>query len=419
MRSTRTLALRLLPAVVAIAASGATFVACGGGGSGGFAGSVANLFVGSASQADLSGQTSAFTGDLGAGTTITFPAVKGGNYLFQVQTTDSDDDVVFDVYSETGGHIRSKTVDSGSGWAYQHDAETQHLLVFVRPWNPVDLGIKVTSLTVTGTGPYAQDRFHVNFFTVGKFTGYGFHNDLVATADQAAFTDAVMAKVRQLFAQTNIQISYEGFHYTAAQISAQDGSLIAPDEQAVCSAGESMTGTGFQQVATDGLNRWGNFGFAASDPVFARAHGIDVFIVHHFTNDGTVGLSPRPGQMTGNGADTALVCSTFLRLQGSLIPRTPDQVATVLAHELGHFLGLQHTTTFDPSPSNPTRAIDDGLADTPACTVLADANGDGIVGIGDGCQDEGNIMFYQAGAQTIFSARQASVMRSLLSIQEH
>lgn len=414
----RTLALRILPVALAALAGGSTFVACGGGGGGGGSG-VFSLFSGSAARADLSGQSSAYTGDLDAGTTITFPAVKGATYLFQVQTSKSKEDVVLDVYSESGAHIRSKTVTTPGGWSYTHDQKTQHVLVFVRPWNPLDLGIKINSLTVTGMGTFPQDRFHVNFFAVGKFTGYGFNNDLAQTADQAAFTDAVMAKVRQLFVQSNINISYEGFHYTADQVRARDATLIAPDDQSVCSAGESLSGTGFQQVATDGLNRYGNLGFPASDTNFNRAHGIDVFFVHHFTNAGTVGLSPRPGQMTGNGADTALVVSAFLLHQGRLIPRTPDQVATVLAHELGHFLGLQHTTTFDPSPSSPTRAIDDGLPDTPACSVLTDVNGDGIVGIGDGCQDEGNIMFYQAGAQTIFSARQNAVMRALLSIQEH
>lgn len=419
MRRPGSLVLRSLSATLLVMASGWAFVACGGGGGGGGGGVFSSLFVGSAARADLSGQQSAYTGDLGAGKTITFPAVKGGNYLFQVQTTDSGDEVVFDVYSEAGGHIRSKTVTAPGGFMYQHDQKAQHLLVFVRPWNPIDLGIKVTSVTVTGTGAYAQDRLNVNFIVAGKFTGYGFHNDLATVADQAAFTDAVMARVRQLFAQTNIQLTYEGFHYTADQVRARDPGLIAPDEQAVCSAGETMTGTGFQQVATDGLNRYGQLGFGAGDPVYDRAHGVDVFVVHHFTNDGTVGLSPRPGQMTGNGPDTALVCAAFLKHPGGLVARTPDQVATVLAHELGHFLGLLHTTTFDPGPVNPTRAIDDGLPDTPACTVLTDVNGDGSVGLGDGCQDEGNIMFYQAGAQTTFSAGQAAVMRALLSIQEH
>lgn len=409
---------RLIPALIAVTASGYTFVACGGGGSSGFGG-ISSVFIGSATPADLSGQTSAFVGDLGAGTTITFPAVKGGSYLFEVETTDSDDEVVVDIYDQSGGYINSKTIDAPGSWMYNHKDKSQHLLVFVRPWNPFDLGVRITRLTVTGTGQYPSDRFRVNFITVGKFTGYGYYNDLATATDQADFTIAVMTKVRQLFQQTGITVDYDGFHYDAAIIAAVDPGLIGPGEQAVCSAGESLSGTGVQQVATDGLNRWGNFGFPANDASHDRAHAIDVFIVHHFTNDGTVGLSPRPGIMTGNGPDTALVCAAFLQQNGNLYARTPDQVATVLAHELGHFLGLLHTTTFDPSPVNPSRAIDDGLPDTPTCTVLVDNNGDGVVGLGDGCEDEGNIMFYQAGSQTVFSPRQAAVMKALLSIQEH
>lgn len=142
----------------------------------------------------------------------------------------------------------------------------------------------------------------------------------------------------------------------------------------------------------------------------------------------------RPWNYSTAIAAQTLVLSRKSEIQGAVIMVNPGtdfcsgecrgqsyrtSLRKVLAHELGHFLGLLHTTTFDPSPSSPTRAIDDGLTDTPACTVLTDGNGDGIVGIGDGCQDEGNIMFYQAGAQTLFSPRQTEVMRTLLSIQEH
>jgi hypothetical protein len=417
MTRIRPFAQRTIAALLAVTTSGATFVACGGGGGSG--GLFGDLFVGNAARADLSGQQSALTGDLDAGKTITFPAIKNGVYNIAVTTTDNDDEVVFDVYGDDGSHLRSKTVDAPGAFNYTHSEESQHVIVFVRPWNPIDLDVEIVSLTVTGNGAFAKDRFHVNFFVVGKFTGYGAHGDLATTQDQAAFTDAVMTKVRSLFAQTGTTIGYEGFYFTPDQIRAQHPDLIAPDDQAICSAGEQVSSTGIQTVSTDDLDRYAQFGFPAGDPSFTRAHGIDVFIIHHFTKDGNVGLSPRPGELTGNGPDTALAASAFLQVPGQLIPRTPDQIATVLAHELGHFLGLQHTTTFDPSPVNPTRAIDDGISDTPACTVLTDTNGDGIVGLGDGCQDEGNLMFFQAGAQTVFSSGQTNVMRALLSIQEH
>lgn len=412
--------LRTLPALVAVAASGWTFVACGGGGSGGGGGGgISSVFLGSASRADLSGQQSAYTGALGAGTTITFPAVRFANYFFQVETQAGNEDVVLDVYSEDGTWLDSKTVTTPGAWGYSHKADTQHVLVFVRPWNPVDTSMTITRLTVTGIGPYAQDKLHVNFIVAGKFTGLGVHNDLVSTADQAAFTDAVMAKVKTHFQQLGITITYGGFAYTAAQVGASHPTLVGPDEQTLCGAGETLSSTGFQKVATADLDRWGSLGFPASAPSFDAAHGIDVFFIHHFTTDGTVGLSPRPGQMLGNGADTALAAAGFLKVGGTLSPRTIDQIALVIAHELGHFLGLLHTSTFDPSPANPTRAIDDGIADTPACTVLTDNNGDGVVGFGDGCQDEGNIMFYQSAAQTVFTPQQGNVVKALLSVQEH
>lgn len=411
-------ARRALPALLAVAVSGSTFVACGGSGGGGGGGVFGSVFLGNAARADLSGQQSAFTGNLGAGTTITFPAIKGGTYFFTVETT-TNEDVVLDVYGEAGNHLRSKTVTTPGGFGYLHDSDTQHVLVFVRPWNPVNLGLNVTKLTVSGQGAFPQDRLHVNFFVAGKFTGYGAFNDLTTSADQAAFTDAVMARVRTHFQQLGISLTYEGFAYTSDQIRAQQPGLVGTDDRTICAAGETLSSTGFQQISTADLDRWGSFGFPANDPTFARAHAIDVFIIHHFTTDGTIGLAPRPGQMLGNGADTALACGAFLKVQSTLFPRSVDQVALVLAHEIGHFLGLLHTTTFDPSPINPTKAIDDGISDTPACTVLTDGNGDGIVGVGDGCQDEGNIMFYQASTQTTFSAGQGKVIKALLSLQEH
>lgn len=417
-RTPRSFAFRSLAVGLALTTAGATLAACGAGG-GGAGGGVLDVFVGNASRADLSGQQSAFTGDLQSGTTITFPAVTNQNYLISVETTDSDDEVVFDVYGADGSHLRSKTVQAPGGFLYRHESKAQHVLVIARPWNPLDLGITVTRLTVSGMGTFPQDRFHVNFFIVGKFTGYGAFNDLQGTSDQAAFTNAVMTKVRSLFAQTNITVNFEGFAYTADQIRATDPGLIGPDDMALCSASESVGSTGFGQISTTDLDRYGNFGFGTADPSFDRAHGIDVFIIHHFTNDGTVGLSPRPGVMPGNGPDTALACGAFLQFQNQLIARTPDEIGLVLAHELGHFLGLLHTTTFDPSNVQPTRAIDDGVSDTPACTVLTDNNGDGFVGIGDGCQDEANIMFYQAGTQTQFTAGQRQVMAAMLSLQEH
>jgi hypothetical protein len=310
-------------------------------------------------------------------------------------------------------------VESPGGFLYLHEVKNQHVMVLCRPRNPLSTSIGVTKLTVQGIGSFPKDKVHLNVFLCGKFTGYGSFGNMVTQQQQAQFTDAVLARTRALIQPAGISISYEGFFYTGDQVKAREPGLLAPDDQTICGAGETVNSQGFEEVATGDLDRWGSFGFPANDASFARAHGIDVFIVHHFTNDGTVGLSPRPGQMLGNGPDTAMACATFVKQGNSLSVRSPDQIGLVLAHELGHFLGLLHTTTFEPNFTAPTKAIDDGLPDTPACTVLQDKNKDGIVGLGDGCQDEGNVMFYQAGAQTVLSTGQAKVMQNMLSVQEH
>lgn len=393
---------------------------CGNGGGGGSPTSIVSAGLQNAQRADLSGQQSVFTGTLGSGLTFTFPAVKDQGYFVNFQSTDSSDTVVLEFAGDDGTGLKSKSVDSGETWQYTHVGKSQHVLVIVRPRNPFNTSIGVTNLTITGVGSFAEDRVHVNFIVAGKHSGYGAFGDLATTPDQAAFTDAVMQKVQQHFAQTGIAISYEGFAYSAAQVKAANPQLIGPDDQALCAAGESMGSNGFELVQTQGLDAWGELGFAKDDPNFDRGHGINVFIVNHFSNDGTVGLSPRPGVLVGKGPDTALCVATFLQQGKTLIPRSADEVALVAAHEIGHFLGLLHTTTFTPDPLNPTEAIDDGVQDTPKCTVTIDVNGDGRVGLGDGCPDETNIMFYQSGGfQTVLSPGQSQIMRNLLSLQEH
>ena len=407
----------LLPVVLA---AGLSVVSCSDSSSGGgvLAGVVATS-LGTAVRADLSGQEDVFVGTLGSGVTFTFPVVKDQTYLITIQTANSADEVTFDVIGDDGAALRSKSQKSGETFGYQHLGASQHVIVLCRPRNPFDTAYQVTSLKVTGVGAFSKTQVRVNFYVTGEFTGYGAYNDLVDASSQASFTNAVMGQVQQLFLQTGIAISYEGFAYSADQVRALQPALVDANDQTVCSAGESVSSTGFEVVSEQGLDQWGQLGFPETDPDFDRAHGIDVYLVHHFTQDGTVGLSPRPGLIAGNGDDTALCAAAFLQQGGTYTARTVDEIALVTAHEIGHFLGLLHTTTFSPSPLNPNEAVDDGIDDTPRCTVITDVNGDGRVGLGDGCQDEANIMFYQAGGQTQFSAKQAVVMQNLLSVQEH
>jgi len=84
-----------------------------------------------------------------------------------------------------------------------------------------------------------------------------------------------------------------------------------------------------------------------------------------------------------------------------------DLLAETAVHEVGHWLGLYHTTesngrTFDV------------LSDTPECPISRDLNNDGRVSAGE-CVGLGdtNIMFWAGGSvrQTTFSAEQKRVLQ--------
>ncbi|MFT4624412.1 MAG: hypothetical protein ACI8PZ_003071 [Myxococcota bacterium] len=66
----------------------------------------------------------------------------------------------------------------------------------------------------------------------------------------------------------------------------------------------------------------------------------------------------------------------------------PEDVAKIMAHEGGHFLGLYHTSESDGS-------IHDPLPDTTQCTIAEDSNGNGVVNSSE-CGGKGaeNVMWW-------------------------
>jgi hypothetical protein len=269
----------------------------------------------------------------------------------------------------------------------------------------------------------------VNIFIVGDdFTGFNAFNDLKTVGDRGNLAASLLQKVNAKFAPAGITVTVNpnapAYSYPSATIKATQSTLVDASNRTICGAGETINSQGFSDIDVSDLDRWGSFGIPASDPNKLSANGLDIFIIHHFTTDGVVGLSPRPGtSLKGNGAGTALCVGAFLQVGNKIVgPRSVDDMAIVMTHEIGHFLGLLHTTTFSPTAAagGVTEAIDDGLSDTPAAGKITDTNKDGIVGIGDGLADEGYVMFYQnIPSQTLFSTRQIAVMQNVLSSLEH
>ncbi len=131
-------------------------------------------------------------------------------------------------------------------------------------------------------------------------------------------------------------------------------------------------------------------------------YGINCFIMPKLYR-GTLGLDgaiPGPGSVHGTAASGLIAQAASMRYAASgYSVKDTDQyiLAKILAHEIGHYLGLFHTTERDGS-AIPT------LADTPKCTPENDTDDDGAVS-GPECRGLGaeSLMFWTFDLDLVLS----------------
>ena len=134
------------------------------------------------------------------------------------------------------------------------------------------------------------------------------------------------------------------------------------------------------------------------------ARAVPLFLIADIEGmgDGAVqalsGGIPGPLGVHGTGASGIAIATDTLLAKPSALGRT-------LAHELGHFLGLMHTTEYDGSAHDP-------LTDTPACPLAADGDGDGRL-TSDECTayDGQNLLFWAQSSGVALSTSQIRVLR--------
>jgi hypothetical protein len=134
----------------------------------------------------------------------------------------------------------------------------------------------------------------------------------------------------------------------------------------------------------------------------ARRPSVHVFFVRSI--DGALGIAsgiPGPHTMPGTGASGVAIAV-------DLTPR--EQLAGVVVHEIGHFMGLFHTSELDGSVVEP-------LTDTEECRSDRDFDGDGML-LPMECRGAGadNVMFW-ASEDAEISPQQAEIMRRALFVQ--
>jgi len=134
----------------------------------------------------------------------------------------------------------------------------------------------------------------------------------------------------------------------------------------------------------------------------ARRPSVHVFFVRMI--DGAAGIAsgiPGPHAVPGTGASGVAIAVDVIPL---------PLLGLVMVHEIGHYMGLFHTSETDGS-------VNDPLPDTGECRADRDANGDGFLAP-DECRGTGaeNVMFW-AGELPMLSPQQGTIMRRALFVR--
>ncbi len=135
----------------------------------------------------------------------------------------------------------------------------------------------------------------------------------------------------------------------------------------------------------------------------AARPSVDVFFVRRSGSAlGVSGGIPGPGPMHGTDASGISIAVDLLRPSGLSLGR-------VLAHELGHHLGLFHT-------SERVGLVLEPIADTPECRLVSDADGDGYLSDTE-CSGFGadNLMFWSGDGEAISDDQRAVIHRAVVA----
>lgn len=142
----------------------------------------------------------------------------------------------------------------------------------------------------------------------------------------------------------------------------------------------------------------------------AAPTAINLLFVQDFTEVGTLGIAagiPGPNGVPGTAASAVMV-SVDSHLDGDGTTLLTDLMGETMAHEVGHQIGLYHTTESDGLEHDP-------LEDTLECGVEFDADSDGEL-TAEECEAHGgrNFMFWTAAesfGQFEMSPTQARILR--------
>ena len=199
-------------------------------------------------------------------------------------------------------------------------------------------------------------RLPVTILFLGRLTG------LPSDSARAEFAENLVARMNGHYAGTGVEVSLRGWrrgsgHPVAAYAKTlSDTATFFFDDSSwkfFWNAG------GTRELHGDALSEgWSDEDGAA----------LEIAVVEAIDDVGIVGISPLPGiSLEAGRSSVAVVGVQAMMSNGSLVPNSREQIAYTMAHEVGHFLGLRHTTATweDRKTFFDYSMHDDGLSDTP------------------------------------------------------
>lgn len=263
----------------------------------------------------------------------------------------------------------------------------------------------------TGHVEKAQLHGHGNF-------GHNLEINLIFAGHTPAFADStsrillgetLLTTLRRIF--ESAEIVFPTLRLLRAEDNPDHGSAWPPQQMVLYPFGD---------FRADSLSDW---------PDRNIARGLDFILVDRFDTEGILGQSPVYGDFLTSGRRSTIVLAARFSKSGFLLESTPQDIATTAAHELGHFLGLRHTTltALDRHVIGDYSQQNDGLEDTPWCRgldmLLAHQPGSVLARYawsgGDYCPDASNLMFPTITPnypQEFLSPQQIAIIRNNLSL---
>lgn len=220
-----------------------------------------------------------------------------------------------------------------------------------------------------------------------------------STAPDDEDFQAILDRVETIYGEAGITIGDVAYHdVDGGQFSVLTTGAVASDEMLEL----------LKMATPDRDNRAVNLFFVAD-------------IENPTSNRSLLGVSggvPGPGPLHGTRrSGVAVNMANYLAAVDGAgdLPTTQDEIALIIAHEVGHYLGLFHTTEANGLELGGEDALngEDPLSDTSRCADEADEDGDGVLSPAECSEaDGGNLMFWSPpNNATNLTASQSEILR--------